>query len=199
LSPEEEISMLRADLARERARADGLQEIIHALTVGPPQAARSVRRVTAKPGALAWAQVHPGIPMPPPQAEENEPEFVLRLRTPEEQAAWREGEDRRMAPIRAERAERLRLKARRWVYFMQERGNASAPIKIGVSRDVERRRGELQRAERVILSVLASMEGTVRDEQALHERFSAHRLHGEWFAPAPELLSHIAALNGVKQ
>lgn len=158
------------------------------------------RRVRHKPEAMTWARNRPGCPLPPPDGMEpsDEEPFVLRLTTPEEQAAYRAEEEARMAPIRAARAEQARLRARRWVYFMQERENPSAPIKIGISRDVERRRNELQRTERVILSCLASFEGTIKDEQAMHVRFAAHRLHGEWFSPAPELLSHIAALNGVK-
>lgn len=144
------------------------------------------------------AAQHPGVPMPPPEGVDVGPPLV-RLLTLEEQAQRRAECDEQARIYRAEAEERRRLKARRWIYFMQERGNVAAPVKIGISRDVERRRNELQRAERVILSCLASFEGTIKDEQAMHARFAAHRLHGEWFSPAPELLSHIAALNGVKQ
>jgi hypothetical protein len=200
VSFEDELASLRAELARERARADSLQEIVHALAARPTVQPALERRVRADARALVWARARLGVPLPPPMVEAYDPpDFNLRLRTLEEQAAWQDEEDKRMAPIRAARAEQLRLRSRRFVYFMQERANASAPIKIGISRDVERRRGELQRAERVILSVLASIEGTMRDEQTLHERFAAHRLHGEWFTPALEILAHIAALNGVKE
>jgi hypothetical protein len=123
---------------------------------------------------------------------------VIRLLNPEEQAQRGAERDEQARIYRAEAEERRRLKARRWVYFMQERGTTTAPVKIGISRDVERRRGERQRAEGIILSVLATMEGTVKDEQAFHQRFAAHRLHGEWFTPAPEILAQAALLNEVK-
>jgi hypothetical protein len=151
------------------------------------------RRVRPKPGVLEWAARHPGVPMPD-GVELDVP--VVRLLTPEEQAQRRAECEERTRQCRAEAEERRRLKARRWVYFVQ--GVAGGPIKIGISRDVERRRTELQRVERQPLRVLATIEGTMADESALHARFVAHRLRGEWFSPAPELLSHIAALNGVK-
>lgn len=157
-------------------------------------------RVRVRPELAEWYQQNPGVPPPrgPLPDGIDLPPIALRLRTPEERAAYMAEQEARLAPIRAAQAEQRRLRARRWVYFMQERGNASAPIKIGISRDVERRRGELQRAEGVILQVLATMEGTVKDEGALHARFAACRLHGEWFSPAPEILAHVALLNGVK-
>ena len=169
-----EILTLKRELRREKARADSLQAMLHAVLVGQHPKAQEdracPRRVRAKPWAMAWAAIHPGVPLPPtaPVPQGFDPSF------PE-----------------------LRLRARRWVYFIQA-GDAGA-IKIGISRDVERRRGELQRMEREPLHVRATIEGTVRDERDLHARFAAHRIHGEWFTPAPELLSHIAALNGVKQ
>jgi hypothetical protein len=87
----------------------------------------------------------------------------------------------------------------RTVYFMQERGNASAPIKIGITGDVERRKAEIERAECCSLEVLATLHGTLREEQLLHIQFAEHRVRGEWFQPAPVLLSYVAALNGVKR
>ena len=187
----------------ENGETDQRPHIKEAESAIPPAPGMSLRPqkkrlVFAKPEALAWNSAHPGVPMPRPEGVDL-PFPEIRLRTPAEQAAYLAEEDKRMAPIRAERAEKLRFRSRRWVYFMQERGNPAAPIKIGISRDVERRRGELQRAERVILTCLASFEGTIRDEAEMHARFAAHRLHGEWFAPAPEILSHVAVLNGRKE
>jgi hypothetical protein len=155
-------------------------------------------RIRVRPELRDWYDENPGTP--PPEGVELDVDVpVVRLLTPEEQAARRAEHEEQARIYRAEAEERRRLKARRWVYFMQERGNVTAPIKIGISRDVERRRGELQRAEGIILSVLATMEGTVKDEQAFHQRFSSHRLHGEWFSPAPEIFAQVAVLNGVKE
>ncbi len=45
----------------------------------------------------------------------------------------------------------------------------------------------------VPLSILGVVPGSLREERELHDRFSEHRLHGEWFEPSEALLSHIAA------
>jgi hypothetical protein len=150
------------------------------------------RRVRVRPELAEWYAENPGGP--PPAVDLGPP--LVRLRTPAERVQYQAEQAVRDAQLRAEREERQRLARRRWVYFIQ--AEAGGPIKIGISRDVERRRGELQRAERQALKVLATFEGTIQDESAMHTRFAAHRLHGEWFSPAPDLLSHIAALNGVK-
>jgi hypothetical protein len=34
-----------------------------------------------------------------------------------------------------------------------------------------------------------------REEEVLHATFKRHHLHGEWFKPAPELLSDIEAIS----
>jgi hypothetical protein len=153
---------------------------------------RERRRVRVRPELEEWYAENPGVP--PPSVDLAPP--LVRLRTPEERAQWQAEQVILDAQRRSERQEQQRLRARRWVYFIQ--ADTGGPIKIGISRDVERRRGELQRAERQPLKVLATFEGTIQDESAMHARFAAHRLHGEWFTPAPDLMSHIAALSGVK-
>lgn len=204
MTPEERIAQLEAELDRERASRERLE---HALQdVSAVLAGRihredrnDARRVRPKPGVLEWAALHPGVPLPPaeplPEGADIPPPLI-RLLTPEEQAARRAERERYAAEQRAHNEAVRRERARRWVYFIQ--GEAGGPIKIGISRDVERRRNELQRAERQPLKVLATIEGTMKDESALHQRFAAHRLHGEWFSPAADLLTHIANLNGVK-
>lgn len=210
MTAEERIAQLEAELAEERASRQRLEQALMdtcaVLARGQPQEDRaypSRPHVRLKPGAREWHAAHPGVPMPRAESEDVPPhmreefDIPLRLRTPDEQAQWEQEEEARMAPIRAARAEEARLRARRRVYFIQ--AGAAGPVKIGISRDVERRRGELQRLEREPLRVLATLEGTTQDERALHQRFAAHRLHGEWFSPAPELLAHVAALNGRKE
>lgn len=83
-----------------------------------------------------------------------------------------------------------------FVYFAQRGENG--PIKIGVSGGVKARVSALQTAVAEPVRLLASIEGTRRDEEELHFRFQAHRLKGEWFRPVPELLAHIAVLCGDK-
>lgn len=72
------------------------------------------------------------------------------------------------------------------VYFAQ--GQDGGPIKIGYSRETERRLRELQRGSPVPLRMLRVVPGSRALEIALHAHFSSDRLHGEWFAPTSELL-----------
>ncbi len=80
-----------------------------------------------------------------------------------------------------------------FIYFAQRGENG--PIKIGVTGHVKSRVSELQTNVAEPVRLLASFPGTRAMERALHDRFHAHRLKGEWFNPATELLAHIAELN----
>lgn len=60
-------------------------------------------------------------------------------------------------------------------------------IKIGISRGVRVRLAELQTGSPTELEVLATMPGDALDESVIHQSLAAHRLHGEWFAPHPEV------------
>lgn len=80
----------------------------------------------------------------------------------------------------------------RHVYFIQ--GAVTGLIKIGVADHVASRLSMLQPASPDILKVLATIrcERYGALERELHARFAAHRRHGEWFSPHPEILSYIA-------
>jgi hypothetical protein len=71
-----------------------------------------------------------------------------------------------------------------WVYFMRR----ERLIKIGTSTDV------LRRAKTLNATVLAKCPGSYSEERQLHTKFAAHRRHGEWFEPAPELMELINAI-----
>lgn len=121
------------------------------------------------------------------------PEIKLRLLTPSERAA-KEAEHRASAERwRAEQEEarnRRRITAKPHVYFIQQ-GETGA-IKIGhTRRPVEVRQKELQNSHAEPLRLLAMAPGTQRDERALHDRFAAARLTGEWFTPVPELVAYV--------
>jgi hypothetical protein len=79
-----------------------------------------------------------------------------------------------------------------FVYFLQRESGGA--IKIGVAGDIKKRMSALQTAFPDRLRVLGTQSGGRDEETALHRRFAAHRLHGEWFAPAPELLAYIEGL-----
>ena len=75
------------------------------------------------------------------------------------------------------------------IYFVQ--GTRSGLIKIGYSLAIKGRLQTLQIGSPERLELLAVLDGTTEDERDLHQRFAAHRSHGEWFHPRPELLSLI--------
>lgn len=67
-------------------------------------------------------------------------------------------------------------------------------LKIGWSRDVDGRIGDLRASGPTQLTLLGSIAGTRDDERALHERFAEIRHHGEWFRAEPELLDFVASV-----
>ncbi len=52
------------------------------------------------------------------------------------------------------------------------------------------RLGQLQTASEKDLELLGVVLGTVVDEHQIHERFAHHRIRGEWFQPAQEILAY---------
>jgi hypothetical protein len=76
-----------------------------------------------------------------------------------------------------------------FVYYARRSDGA---IKIGMSMNINARMASLRTVAPVEL--LASHDGGREAERKMHKRFAAHRLDGEWFSPAPELLDHIAGL-----
>ena len=78
------------------------------------------------------------------------------------------------------------------VYFIQ-RGTTDE-VKIGVSRRLGARISSLASASGEPLTLLATIPGGRDEELALHRRFAAHRLRGEWFRMGGDLLSHIESI-----
>jgi hypothetical protein len=74
------------------------------------------------------------------------------------------------------------------VYFVQA---ATGQIKIGTTAYLERRLAILRGQSPVEITLLANVSGKRVDEYALHTQFAAHRLHGEWFEPHPDILAEI--------
>lgn len=75
------------------------------------------------------------------------------------------------------------------VYFVE---GPDGSIKIGHSRNVSRRVKTIQ-ALNPTATLLLDLPGGIVAERDLHQRFAKHRLDGEWFRPAPELLALIAS------
>lgn len=79
------------------------------------------------------------------------------------------------------------------MYFLQRGG--TGPIKIGISKNPERRIATIQGlcAEPVEILLLLPVNSRQK-EQEIHEKFKHLRLKGEWFEPAPDLLDWIREL-----
>lgn len=65
------------------------------------------------------------------------------------------------------------------------------PVKLGTAGDPVARLRALQTSHHSRLRLRAAWAGAHRDEQALHARFAAARLRGEWFAWTPELRTFV--------
>ena len=81
--------------------------------------------------------------------------------------------------------------AARWansiVYYVRR---PDGMIKIGTSRVADSRLGDVAR-EHGPLTLMAFHAGARREESAMHRRFKALRVEGEWFSPGLVLLGHI--------
>jgi hypothetical protein len=76
------------------------------------------------------------------------------------------------------------------IYFAQ--GEMTKRIKIGyTSGDPKGRFRALQTGSPDRLTLVAVMDGDVKEERELHRRFGKYRLFGEWFEPHPELIEFI--------
>jgi hypothetical protein len=82
----------------------------------------------------------------------------------------------------------------RYITYFVQAGTEEGPIKIGTtSRDVVSRIEQLQCGNAEVIWLLGCIDGKGSDYEAtLHEKFKDFRKNGEWFEPAPELLSFIA-------
>jgi len=76
-----------------------------------------------------------------------------------------------------------------WIYFVQQ--GRDGPIKIGVASDVAARINQLQTGSAEPLRLLSVRPGSRVVERQLHERFTGHRIRGEWFSPSDELMDYI--------
>lgn len=73
------------------------------------------------------------------------------------------------------------------VYFIGEEDGGFCRIKIGVAKDIEKRRSNLQTGNPSEIKLLGwiDTEATFELERCLHRQFQAMRVRGEWFAIEP--------------
>jgi hypothetical protein len=79
----------------------------------------------------------------------------------------------------------------RTVYFI---GDPAVAIKIGFTCSLQSRFRDIQAHSPIKLETLATRKGGEHTEGAYHSEYGAHRLHGEWFAPHPDILAEIERL-----
>lgn len=75
------------------------------------------------------------------------------------------------------------------VYFIQ--AGECGPVKVGFTSNLKERLDALQVGHPENLRLLGARQGGPAEEAELHRRLAAHRVRGEWFAPAPEVLSAV--------
>jgi len=84
-----------------------------------------------------------------------------------------------------------------FIYFITCMGSGDYPIKIGWSATPPSSRlGQLQNGNPNLLTVVATLVGTQRDEQRLHLYFADLHIRGEWFRRGDDLIDYIGGLPG---
>jgi Meiotically up-regulated gene 113 len=81
------------------------------------------------------------------------------------------------------------------VYFLGEDEHGCSPIKIGVAKNIERRKSALQTGNPLELRLLGWITSgdDFQLERDLHQRFAQARVRGEWFEIKPaDILPHLA-------
>lgn len=81
------------------------------------------------------------------------------------------------------------------IYFITAR--EIGRVKIGYSQEPRTRFMKMRTDSPVPLALERICEGGVSVEHALHDRFAAHRLQGEWFALSHEIERHMETLTSV--
>lgn len=83
------------------------------------------------------------------------------------------------------------------VYFIQ--AGDGGEIKIGTAQNPWARLKELQTGNGKQLRLLAVVPGGPREEGELHDRFRAHGIRGEWFAPHAEIITFVEGVTAAQR
>lgn len=85
-------------------------------------------------------------------------------------------------------------KSPRFVYFLR-RFDGTGPVKIGCSAYPGQRARQISSDLKEKVVVICHAQGGFVEEQRLHRQLATHRLDGEWFHPAPEVLAIAAFIH----
>jgi len=81
------------------------------------------------------------------------------------------------------------------IYFVQNSGDGL--IKIGTTKNVNKRIQNIQASVPYPLKLLCITDGGREEEAKLHKKFNTIKVSGEWFKPEDELMKHIQVNGGL--
>ena len=84
-----------------------------------------------------------------------------------------------------------------YIYFIKSISNGL--IKIGYTTNINKRFNGLKTMSPVDIELIKVINGDIKKEKDIHEKFKNIRHHGEWFSPSQELLGFIDRKRGVKE
>lgn len=126
------------------------------------------------------------------------PDYALLKRIPDDaRVAWRQEAEEASAWIRANQAAKPIGPG---YLYLTRRTDGRGPVKLGFSREPEKRAGRLKSAYglRHTYHVIAKRRGTDRDERALHRALRDFRIERkgsrEWYRPTPDVLTCLDVL-----
>lgn len=99
-----------------------------------------------------------------------------------------------LSPIPSETLPVIPAGYRRRGFVYAIRDDAAQAVKIGFTRNPERRLRQLQTANATPLRTLCVFENVQAFEASLHQSFASRRMSGEWFNDADKSLSEIFGL-----
>jgi hypothetical protein len=160
----------------------------------PPLGLPGIAKETMDPYGIEWRIITIGLRYLGAAARNEGRAMHHRWREARElaQELLMEGEAKHWA--REVLKEERRAKAARLVYFIAAQ---SGPIKIGIAVNPLARLSGLQTSHHEKLELLATCGGGMGQEKRYHYQFRKHRLKGEWFERAPEILAEIDRLNEI--
>lgn len=116
--------------------------------------------------------------------------------TIDEVLAWCFADGIPSCPPMRQRAHRAPLPDAGFVYFAAGVIDGQRAIKIGFSRNPEKRMLALRSRFKIPVQLLRTQGGTQEDERSLHRHFRASWIRNEWFRETAEVVNYIGPVDG---